>query len=246
MTLVIDVTCRGNSYSRRLILEDGDQMEIGRANEELNLTPDPQLSRRHFVLKYSNRQIEVTHLSRTNPTLIADEGSADFQPVNGRQVASGGCRIIAGSHRFVAVIEAPDSVISPTLSGDENAQIWSDVDEEDSVAQPFDDSFCDPTPASKPDPHRAAQSDSSGAAFFNLDDSVEEQFGASTKADDATPSRWESRPTEPAAEHRSQAEPEPENDSSPLPASNRAEPKPQEKSEPNKKIVFPLDDDFFD
>lgn len=231
MTLVIDVTCRGNSYSRRLILEDGDELEVGRANEELKLTPDPQLSRRHFILKYANRQIEITHLSRTNPTLIADDGSADFQPINGRHVAVGGCRVIAGSHRFVAVVEAPDSVISPTLSGDANAQIWSDVDDEEPSSHPlndpFDDSVHNPISPSNPEPHRAPASDSSGPAFFNMDDSVEDKFGAATKPNKSVPSERESRPTEPTADRRPPAEPE-------------------KIHEPEKKIVFPLDEDFFD
>ena len=127
MTLVVDVTCKGSDRSRRFVLEDGQELEIGRANEDLNLAADPRLSRQHFILRYLDRQIEIRHLSRTNPTMVASEGSADFKQVEGARIEENSCRIIAGSHRIVAALEEPDSVIAPTLSGEEHAEQWSDV-----------------------------------------------------------------------------------------------------------------------
>lgn len=135
MTLVIDVSCKGTARSRRFVLQEGQNLEVGRANEDLNLANDPRLSRRHFLIEYSDREITVTHLSRTNPTLVASEGTADFQEVDGMRIERLGCRIIAGSHRFVATVEAPESEISPTLDGQEFAEQWSDVDDAESDFQ---------------------------------------------------------------------------------------------------------------
>lgn len=133
MTLVIDVSCKGSSQARRFVLQDRQSLEVGRSNEELKLVSDARLSRKHFSVRYEGGRIEVTHHSRTNPTLIAVEGSSDFQKVRGSQWEDRNCRLIAGSHRFVLTIEKPDSVIAPTLSGEENSDFWSDVDEQEPV-----------------------------------------------------------------------------------------------------------------
>ena len=162
MTLVLDITCKGSSEGQRVLLEDGDTLEVGRANETLNLSADPRLSRKHFILRYVNREIEITHLSRTNPTLVASEGSSDFVEVTGRQVESRECRIIAGSHRFVVVVEGRETVIEPMLSGEAQAEIWSDVDSEEQGNQFFFDSFSEqnkPAGSSNADPSQATMKD---------------------------------------------------------------------------------------
>ena len=129
MTLVVDVTCKGSDRSRRFVLEDGQELEIGRANEDLNLAADPRLSRQHFILRYLDRQIEIRHLSRTNPTMVASRG-CKFTQVNGTRTEEDSCRIIAGSHQIVLTLEEPDSVIAPTFSPEEHEDRWSELDSE--------------------------------------------------------------------------------------------------------------------
>ena len=225
MTLVIDISCKGASSGQRILLEDGEALCVGRANESLDLVADPRLSRKHFNLRYSNREIEITHLSRTNPTLVASEGSADFIEINGKQVESSGCRIIAGSHRFVVVVEAPDSIIAPTLSGEDNAEIWSDVDAE-SDDSPFFDSSEEPNePPVVPDmPSAQATMPSQGGS--------------------------PSKPPEPSKPVFSLDDATPQSPATPLDSSTQAPPTPPanapDLSSTDKKMVFPLEDDFFD
>lgn len=234
MTLVIDVSCKGSSSGQRILLEDGETLNVGRANESLDLVADPRLSRKHFILRYCNREIEITHLSRTNPTLVASEGSTDFTEVNGKQVEASGCRIIAGSHRFVAVVEAPDSIIEPTLSGEDQAEIWSDVDSQ-SDGDPFFDSFAEsngdsaipdiaPAKATMPSPIidpiapsavPTKPAATSNKLVFSLGDEAPQPSSASDTAKPKLP---------PAV--KTSSEPSP--------------------SEPPKKIFFPVEDDFFD
>ena len=231
MTLVIDISCKGASSCQRILLEDGDALCVGRANETLDLVSDPRLSRKHFNLRYSNREIEITHLSRTNPTLVAGEGSADFIEINGKQVESSSCRIIAGSHRFVVTLEAPDSVIAPTLSGENNAENWSDVDAE-SDANPFLDSVeesnKEPAVLDTPSAQATMPSQNSNPVkpsepnkpvFLLDDDPISDTPISDTPATPKSPTT-KSPPTNP--------------------------PSAPDAPKPDEKIIFPLEDDFFD
>jgi hypothetical protein len=217
------------------LLEDEQTLEVGRANEKLRLASDPRLSRKHFVIRYKDRQIEITHLSRTNPTLVAVEDSPEFEPVQGKQIEERSCRIIAGSHRFVAVVEAPDSIIEPTLSGEDHDEIWSDVDAEpDPLSDSFDEPLSDPSkpvdsaratlaganvPKSPP-PSPAPQS---SKPVFSLDDSIDERVEKPPKVAEK-PSPRKEVPTEVSS--KDQAE---------------------EKSDGfGDKPFFPIEDDFFD
>lgn len=127
MTLIIEVTCTSARGSKRFVLHEGETLEIGRSNEELNLLTDARLSRRHFTVGLIHGQIEINHLSKTNPTLVASDGSGDFRKVGNTRTESGGCRVIAGSHRFVMVVEKAESVLEQTMTG-EQSDFWSDVD----------------------------------------------------------------------------------------------------------------------
>ena len=226
MTLVIDISCKGASSGQRILLEDGDTLNVGRANESLDLVADPRLSRKHFILRYCHREIEITHLSRTNPTLVASEGSADFVEVNGKQIEPKGCRIIAGSHRFVAVVEAPDSIIEPTLSGEDQAEIWSDVDSL-SDSDPFFDSL----------------------AESNEDSVIPEVASGQTtipnrNVDTITPP---AAPVKPAiTTNKPDNTPNEVVQKSSSADTAKSKPLPSPPEPPQKKIFFPLEDDFFD
>ena len=244
MTLVIDITCKGSSDGQRVLLEDGDTLKVGRANESLGLNVDPRLSRKHFVLTYCNREIEITHLSQTNPTLVASDGSADFREVAGKQVEQSGCRIIAGSHRFVAVVEAPDSIIEPTLSGEDQAEIWSDVDSEDQGNQFFFDSFAEPN-------EEAGAAESRPSQPTMRSPHIKPVAKNAVTFQDSTPPMAipnksvfpidDSGSEAPAAEDAPDCEPEPR----PTPI-KPASPKTPDHSTTEKKIFFPIEDDFFD
>lgn len=219
MTLVVDVSCRGSSDTRRFLLAEGDELVIGRANEELDLHRDRRLSRKHFILRYADRQIEITHLSKTNPTMVAAVDSKDFLQVEGKHIEAHSCKIMAGSHRFVAVIEAPNSVIDPTPSADVTAQIWVG---DDDVSEPLEE--CPLPPECQTfvgDPMVAAEvpaevpAEKPQAGGFAFSDSVDESF-----LDDAPVE-------EPVQEPK-------------------AEPRRGSDVEPKRKMTFPLDDDFFD
>lgn len=136
MTLVIDVSCKGIEGSRRISLEDNETLEIGRANDELELSKDRRLSRRHFLISFKNGEIELSHLSKTNPTLVAPIGKGEFTKLRGKLTLTDNCRIMAGSHRFILTLESFDSVFSPTLSSPSLEHIWFDM-EDDEGEDPF-------------------------------------------------------------------------------------------------------------
>jgi len=236
MTLVIDITCKGASSGQRVLLEDGETLNVGRANEDLDLVADPQLSRKHFILRYCNHEIEITHLSRTNPTLVAGDGSTDFVEIAGKRVEPHGCRIIAGSHRFVAVVEAPDSIIEPTLSSDDQAEIWSDVDSEGEPSPFCFDSFPEVNEKGK-----VPEEPQAGATIRNPNIKPTPPPPALKTPTPAKPmfSVDESNPkvAEPSDASGS-AEPE-------VPLASRTPAKPAPSKE-DKKIFFPIEDDFFD
>ena len=135
MKLNIEVSCTSSRQKKHFALEDGMSVEVGRSHEDLHVASDPRLSRRHFRIRHADGQIEITHLSRTNPTLVASEGSKDFKKVTDTRTETGGCRIIAGSHRFVLMIEKAETGLDKTLpegegvEGVEGVDFWSDVDD---------------------------------------------------------------------------------------------------------------------
>ena len=217
MTLVVDVSCRGSSDTRRFLLADGEELVIGRANEELNLHRDQRLSRKHFILKYANRSIEVTHLSKTNPTMVATADSGEFHRVAGKHVETHSCRIIAGSHRFVAVVEAADSVIDPAPSSEMTMNTWSDVDDEPSEDFDF--------PVTPPHPPESAPAASIRETIVDFEDHLELSDDPKASANDGTPS--DQVPAKSLSK----------------PAPPKSSPKPPETK---KKMNFPLDEDFFD
>ena len=248
MTLVIDITCKGSSAGQRVLLEDGDTLNVGRANETLGLGADPRLSRKHFILRYCNREIEITHLSKTNPTLVAGEGSTDFAEVTGKQVEPHGCRIIAGSHRFVALVEAPDSIIEPTLSGEDQAEIWSDVDSEDAGNQFFFDSF--------PEQEKEVHPPEAALAHPTMPNAVTKPIPASavTQADSVEP---KAMPGKSAISSEDSDRKPPANSDDPRCTEPKSPPAPKSPDKPapskapdlaktDKKIFFPIEDDFFD
>jgi hypothetical protein len=173
--------------------------------------------------------------------LVASEGSTEFNPVSGQQIESGGCRIIAGSHRFVAVVEAPDSVIEPTLSGEDQTEIWSDVDSEDNNGGGlFFDSFPEPegeaanadvppAQATIPSPRINAdkRSNSVTKPAFSMSDAINEAPEDSSSAKTARPETTSSTASSP------QKSAKPDNQG-----------KTHQKTD--KKLFFPIEDDFFD
>lgn len=179
MTLVIEVSCTSSRDTKRLELEDGKSLEIGRSNEELHLFNDARLSRRHFEIRYADGKIEITHLSRTNPTLVASDGSTEFKKVEGTRTENGSCRIIAGSHRFVLIVEKTDSVLEQTMSGGEPHGFWSDVDGDSKDSVVAVDS--EPTPAGRASPtiqdHQPpkAQPERPKSDFFDVEDAPTEK-----------------------------------------------------------------------
>ena len=112
MTLIIDVSCSGASNTGRIKLKPGDTFLVGRSNTDSSLIADARLSRKHFSIHYADDHIEITHLSRTNPTLVASEGSSNFAKVRDVIVERQSCRIIAGSHRFILTVAQPATEIA--------------------------------------------------------------------------------------------------------------------------------------
>jgi len=231
VTLIIDVSCRGVDETRRLKLEDGEELLVGRDSSELVLRKDQTLSRRHFVLRYSNGSITIEHLSRTNPTLMAAEGSGEFQRIRETQTESRTCRIIAGSHRFVATLESYESA---TISGD-ISEIWSDfeepgeVDLEQSevklpVPEPINDHLGQPE---KP--------------VFTWDDSVDEHTEAPTIID----AEVKPKPRKPEEAMPKGPIPSPVEDAAPPAPAPKPQKRPAERTiEIEEQESFP--DDFFD
>lgn len=101
MNLSIEIYCRGTDKTKRCQISDGDSIVFGRSNADYNLIDDPRLSRKHFSVQLSGSKIIIRHLSKTNPTLVASEGSNDFHVVEKVHEEPIGCRIIAGSHRLM-------------------------------------------------------------------------------------------------------------------------------------------------
>ena len=261
MTLIIDVTCRGVDETRRLQLEEGEELVVGRDNRDVVLRKDQTLSRQHFSVRYSNSSIIVKHLSKTNPTLMAPDGSSEFERITETQTEFRTCRIIAGSHRFVATLE---SLESATISGD-ISEIWSDLAEKDdevvenvklpmveNVKLPIEDPGIDP----------AEQSEK---PVFTWDDSIDEYLDSPTIVDhqrkpkdsasnkDSSPKRPTSTSHEPPLEDDALAPP-PSAPTPPAPAvpeqaAPEPAPKPRHKpversKDPKQPDSFP--DDFFD
>ena len=100
MSLLIKALRKGSRHIQKLELQANQELVMGRSTKKLGLEGDPRLSRKHFKLQYTGDEIVVTHLSKTNPTLIAEEGIEDFRPVTGDCSVKVNCRIIAGSYRF--------------------------------------------------------------------------------------------------------------------------------------------------
>lgn len=226
MTLIIDVSCRGVDQTRRLQLEEGEEIVVGRDNSELILRKDQTLSRRHFALRYANGSITVKHLSKTNPTLMASEGSSEFQRISETQIESRTCRIIAGHHRFVATLESYESA---TISGDIN-EIWSDFEEQDEV-QEVEQAKIKPPVLDSENNKTVEQIEK---PVFTWDDSVDEQMESPTIVDVEVKPRKpeETLPKGPTSLPKD------------IPAPNpRSEP-----IEPPKKVEQPdsFPDDFFD
>ena len=141
MSLIVNISCTGSNETKRVVLNDGDALNVGRTNHEATLVVDARLSRKHFTIRYVDGRIEITHVSHTNPTLVAAQGSSDFQKVQGVRTESNGCRIMAGSHRFILNVSTPDSVppvgfsddvVAHEVSEGSHDHFWSDVDSEPS------------------------------------------------------------------------------------------------------------------
>jgi hypothetical protein len=239
MTLVIDVSCKGSSQTKRFVLNDNDVMHIGRSNEELNLASDPRLSRKHFIVRYDDGSVEIEHLSSTNPTLLAPEGSADFKKVNGTHLERASCRIIAGSHRFVLTVEKPDSVIEATLSDADHSDFWSDVDDDDQEPIPESPKGSNSVETLREPETRIGGSTRKPVQNLFDDDSVQ------PAGEDLTRPRQSSQPRQ-----NSQTEPVVQQPESPRQTEPPKQPEPKQ-SEPAKpdsgaKPFFPITDDFFD
>jgi hypothetical protein len=139
MSLVIDISCTGSRTRKQIVLNDGETLHVGRTNSQASLMVDALLSRKHFDIRFVDGRIEITHLSTTNPTLVASQGSDDFQKVKNSRLETGGCRIIAGSHRFLLTVTQHDLESSvgsseellPTENPpDSHSEIWSGIDSE--------------------------------------------------------------------------------------------------------------------
>jgi hypothetical protein len=261
MTLIIEISCRGISGTRRLELEAGQEIVVGRDNTDLLLTKDQTLSRQHFRLSYFENSITVEHLSRTNPTLVASEGSSDFKKVVDSTCELRACRIIAGSHRFVAAVETPDSA---TISGHSH-EIWSDVDESSVSAIAFGNEIT----ASQPDGVTRQNDEMQRSKkplrepvpteekpVFSWDDSVRENIEPPAIAEprtrpheiaesaEAPPNRPGKMPRE---EHAKPQPKQPDNvEPSPKESGSDREEQIQEKQSLPKTNFIPQDDDFFD
>ncbi len=161
MTVIVDVSLAKSSKRRRVVLDDNDELLVGRQNEDVLLGPDQRLSRRHFSLRHVDGQVEIKHLSRTNPTLVAPDQSSDFQPVDDIRVEYDNCRIIAGSHRFVLTLEKAETLEQEMIPDIDPQSSWSDVD----------DSHHHPAPGNS---LRETRPDT-GPAPFSFDDSLDER-----------------------------------------------------------------------
>ena len=147
MTLIIDVSCSGASNTGRIKLKTGDTFLVGRSNTDSSLIADARLSRKHFSIHYADDHIEITHLSKTNPTLVASEGSSNFAKVRDVIVERNSCRIIAGSHRFILTVAQPATEIAnPTA----DAAAFRPSDSVESVL--IGDEQYDDVPVARPAP----------------------------------------------------------------------------------------------
>lgn len=181
MTLIVDISYQKSDKSRRIVLEDRDELLVGRLNDQVLLTADPRMSRRHFLIRHADGEIQLEHLSKTNPTLLASENSSDFRPISGQQTQMHSCRIIAGFHRFVLTIERAETIQHSPVPEFDAITSWGDVDDE-------------PAPQQGPvSANRITCSDADDRAPFRFDDSVDEgQAIASVnrKHPPATPNRF--------------------------------------------------------
>lgn len=230
MTLIIDVSCRGVDETRRLQLEEGEEILVGRENRDVVLRKDQTLSRQHFLLRNSNSSIVVKHLSKTNPTLMAPEGSSEFLRVTETQTEFRTCRIIAGSHRFVATLESLDSA---TISGGSNG-IWSDFEEEDGGEVGEVDATSNKIPLPSPLVDSGEQSEK---PVFTWDDSVDEYSESPTiveRGDESVKSR-DVQPTIPIPPPRKEA-----------PAQKPAKPAVEQAKDSKQQDSDSYPDDFFD
>lgn len=100
MTLLIKVIRKGASQPQQIELQPHEEVVFGREHRGLKLEDDPRLSRRHFQVQYNGREMVITHLSQTNPTLIAQDDETEFKEIKRYLMLTSNCRIIAGSHRF--------------------------------------------------------------------------------------------------------------------------------------------------
>ena len=164
MTLIVDISFQKSDKSQRIVLNENDELIVGRQNERTLLSADPRLSRRHFSIRLRGGEILIEHLSKTNPTLLAPEDSSDFQPIRGRQKLAKSCRIIAGFHRFILTLEGAHST-APT-PGDLAGSGWGDVDDDRDASTPQRSAKSVPvTRRTDPD---------AGRAPFRFDDSLDD------------------------------------------------------------------------
>jgi len=227
MSLVVNISCTGSNKTKRVVLNDGDTLNVGRTNHEATLVVDARLSRKHFTIRYVDGRIEITHLSHTNPTLVAAQNSSDFQKVKGVRTESNGCRIMAGSHRFILTVSKPDSVPPVGFSDDFDAHevpegshdhFWSDVESEHSEPVRAGDHRREPhetTPRSRKPAETIPIKREESAAGKSPGEHVTQP---NVFFDDGEP--VEKKVVPPA--------------------------KPPEKKSKTKKLFFPLGDDFFD
>ena len=165
MTVIIDISFKKSDRSKRVVLEEGQDLVIGRSNEDVLMTSDPRLSRKHFRISHQAGCIELEHLSRTNPTLVAAENSSDFQKLRGSESYQTSCRIIAGFHRFVVTLETAETLEHSPMPEFNVASSWSDMDDDESDNDPIIQPAVSPTRATRPD----------SGARFSFDDSVDNE-----------------------------------------------------------------------
>ncbi|MEL7498547.1 MAG: FHA domain-containing protein [Planctomycetota bacterium] len=163
MTLIVDISFQKSDRSQRVVLEVDDELVVGRLNKKTLLSPDPRLSRRHFIIRHVDGGIELEHLSKTNPTLVASENSSDFQPIRSSENLFQSCRIIAGFHRFVLTLERADTQEHSSIPEFGAAGSWTDVDDDDEA----------PAAPPRPIPAKRATKPNSEARF-RFDDSLDE------------------------------------------------------------------------
>lgn len=166
MTLIVDISFQKSDKSQRIVLNENDELIVGRQNEKTLLSADPRLSRRHFSIRLRGGEILIEHLSKTNPTLLAPEDSSDFQPIRGQQKLSQSCRIIAGFHRFILTLEGAQTTAQSPM-GDLSGAGWGDIDDDDS-----DVATINHPPQAAPVTRRTDPD--SGRAPFRFDDSLDD------------------------------------------------------------------------